>query len=310
MPALFSKPDAQAPPLDPTALAKFGRLDVVARLIVEGYMIGQHKSPFKGSSIEFVEHRQYYPGDEIRHIDWRAYGKTDKYYIKEFEEETNLRCYLIVDASGSMAYGQSTLSKYDYARYLAASLGYLLLTQRDAAGLVTFDTKVRDRCDPSANAQSFQRLVQMLEQREPGRETSLSRVFEQILPTIKRRSLIVILSDCFDKFAPLATALKAFRHSRHEVILFHIVAPEEENFPFTRPTQFRSLERNGHRLLVDPHTLRAAYLEQYQEFCAQLTRQCGTIGVDYQKLITTQPYHVALGAFLDARLRRKEKRRG
>lgn len=303
--SLLSHPDSNAPLLDPTALAKFGKLDVVAKLVVEGFMMGQHKSPFKGSSIEFVEHRQYYPGDEIRHIDWRAYGKTGKYYIKEFEDETNLRCYLLVDASGSMGFGESTLTKFEYARYLAASLGYLLLRQRDATGLITFDNKIRDRFDPSANPQNFQRMTDLLERRRPGRETSLARVFERILPTIKRRSLIVILSDCFDRLAPLATALKQFRHTRNEVIVFHIVAPEEEDFPYKRPTKFHNLERSRHQVLVDPHQLRTHYLEQYREFCAGLEKICGSSGVDYQKLITNQPYHLALGAFLDSRTRRK-----
>ena len=297
-----------APPADPTALAKFGKLEVVARLVVEGYMIGQHKSPFKGSSVEFVEHRQYYPGDEIRHIDWRAYGKTGKYYIKEFEDETNLRCYLLVDASGSMAYAGRTLSKFDYARSLAASLGYLLLTQRDATGLISFDTDVRDRFEPSASPQNFQRLVGMLEGRKPGGETSLAKVFERIATSIKRRSLLVILSDCLDRIEPLATAFQQFRHAKHEVIVFHIVAPEEAEFPFTRPTQFRNLERNGHRALVDPHQLRARYLERYTAFCDELSRVCGSAGVDYQKLLTNVPYQVALGAFLDARTRRKAKK--
>lgn len=307
MAKLFTR-SAKRPPLeDPSALAKFGKLEVIARLVVEGFIMGMHKSPFKGSSIEFVEHRQYYPGDEIRHIDWRAYGKTGKYYIKEFEDETNLRCYLLVDASGSMGYAGSTLSKFDYARYLAAALGYLLLQQRDATGLITFDTKVRDRFDPSANAQNFQRLTKMLEARRTGGETSLASVFEQILPSIKRRSLIVILSDCFDRIAPLATALKLFRHARHEVILFHIVAPEEEEFPFSRPTLFRNLEVPGHRKLVDPHQLRTHYLQQYREFCEELVRCCRTVGVDYQKLLTSEPYHLALGAFLDSRTRRKGK---
>ncbi len=297
-----SPPDA--PLLDPTALAKFGKLEVVAKLVVEGFIMGQHKSPFKGSSIEFVEHRQYYPGDEIRHIDWRAYGKTGKYYIKEFEDETNLRCYLLVDASGSMGYGESTLSKFDYCRYLASSLGYLLLQQRDATGLMTFDNKIRDRFDPSSNSQNFRRLTQMLESRKPGRETSLAKVFEKIVPLIKRRSLIVIFSDCFDRLAPLATALKQFRHLHNEVLLFHVVAPEEEEFPFKKPTKFHNRERSKHQVLVDPHQLRTHYLQQYREFCEQLVKVCGSAGVDYQKIITTQPYHLALGAFLDARTKR------
>lgn len=298
----------EAPLNDPTALARFGKLDVVARLVVEGYMIGQHKSPFKGSSVEFVEHRQYYPGDEIRHIDWRAYGKTGKFYVKEFEDETNLRCYLLVDSSGSMDYGGGTLTKFAYARQLAAALGYLLLAQRDAVGLVMFDTKVRDRFEPSTNPQNFQRLAKLLEDRAPGAETSLADVFQALIPTLKRRSLIVLLSDCFDRLEPLGAALKHFRHSRHEVVVFHVVAPEEEAFPFSRPTQFRSLERRQ-RLLVDPHRIRAQYQERYQQFCRDLTKLCGSVGVDYQKLLTNQPYHIALGAYLDARTRRKGKGR-
>jgi uncharacterized protein (DUF58 family) len=293
-----------APPLhDPTALARFGNLDLVAKLVVEGYVMGQHKSPYKGSSIEFVEHRQYYPGDEIRHIDWRAYGKTGRYYIKEYEDETNLRCYLIVDCSGSMGYGESTISKADYARQLAASLGYLLFTQRDAAGLYTFDTKVRDQLEPSTSPHTFQRITDALEKRQPGNETSLANVFETIVPQMKRRSLVTIFSDCFDRIEPLMTALKMFRHHRHEVILFQITTPEEESFPFNKPTQFRSLENPNHRKLVDPHRLRKIYLEQYQKFQEELTTGCGAIGVDYHKIVTDQPYQVALGAYLAARTR-------
>jgi uncharacterized protein (DUF58 family) len=299
---------SSAPLEDPTALARFGKLDVVARLLVEGYMVGQHKSPFKGSSVEFVEHRQYYPGDEIRHIDWRAFGKTGRYYVKEFEEETNLRAYLLVDGSGSMAYGASTLTKFDYARYLASALGYLLIAQRDAVGLMTFDTKVRERIEPAASPANFQRITQALEHWQPGQETSLAGVFEQIVPLLKRRSLVFIISDFFDRLEPLTHALKQFRHARHEVVLFQVVAPEEEEFPFSRPTQFRSLERAGHRLLVDPHRLRAIYIEQYAKFSEELVRVCGNAAVDFHKLVTSAPYQKALGAFLDARARRKGKR--
>jgi len=290
---------------DPTALAKFGGLEVVAKLLVEGYMIGQHKSPFKGSSVEFVEHRQYYPGDEIKHIDWRAFGKTGHYYVKEYEEETNLRSYLIVDCSGSMGYRGATLSKYDYARQLAAALAYLLLAQRDACGLLTFDTKVADRWDPSTNRQSFQQIVQLLEARQPGAETQLSTVFESILSTLKRRSLIFLISDCFDKIEPLIAGLKLFRAARHEMVLFQVVAPEEEEFPFKHPTQFRNLERSSQQILADPYRLRKQYLEKYNQFCDDLARGCGSCGVDYLKLRTDEPYDKALGAFLDMRVRRK-----
>jgi len=289
---------------DPTALARFGKLDVVARLLVEGYMGGQHKSPFKGASVEFVEHRQYYPGDEIRHIDWRAYGKTGRYFVKEYEDETNLRAYLLVDGSGSMAYGQSTLTKFAYAQQLAAALGYLLLSQRDAVGLMTFDTQVRERVEPAANHSNFERLSRVLVNAKPGRETALSSVFSQLIPLLKRRSLVMILSDFFDKLEPLTAALQQFRHTRHEVILFQIVAPEEEEFPFSRPTQFRSLERSGYRMLVDPHRLRAIYRQQYAKFETELAERCGNAGVDYVKLRTSDPYQKPLGAYLESRLRR------
>lgn len=290
---------------DPTALAKFGRLEVVAKLLVEGSIIGQHKSPFKGTSIEFVEHRQYYPGDEIRHIDWRAFGKTGKYYVKEFEDETNLRCYLLMDCSGSMSYAGKTLSKFDYGRQLAAALGYLLLSQRDAVGLIAFDTQVRARLEPGTSPRSFQLLTSTLESCRPGGETNLADVVELSLATIKRRSLIVLISDCFERVDALMEALKRFRHARHEILLLHVVAPEEEEFPFHNPTQFRSLEKSGHRLLVDPHRLRKQYLQQYQQFLDDLAKRAGGLGIDYLKLTTATPYQTALGAFLDARSRGK-----
>lgn len=300
---------AKDPPLnDPTALARFGNLELVARLVVEGYAMGQHKSPYKGTSIEFVEHRQYYPGDEIRHIDWRAYGKTGRYYVKEYEDETNLRCYLIVDTSGSMGFADSTVSKSFYARQLAAALSYLLFTQRDAVGLYTFDSEIRDYLEPSTNPQTFQRISKALQARDTGGETSLAKVFQELVPRLKRRSLVIVISDCYDDLAPLTTALKMFRHNRQDVILFQVVAPEEETFPFSKPTQFRSLERPGYRKLVDPHRLRQIYIEQYQKFEAQLAKRCGSVGVDFHKLSTADPYHVALGAFLDARARIKSRR--
>ncbi len=298
--------EAEAAPLnDPSALARFGRLDVVARLIVEGYMMGQHKSPFKGSSVEFVEHRQYYPGDEIRHIDWRAYGKTGKYYVKEYEEETNLRCYLLLDASGSMGYGQSTISKFAYARQMAAALAYLLIQQRDAVGLCLFDNKLRELIEPSMNAMQFPRLIQALENTKPGRETSLAGVFQEIIPRLKRRSLIILLSDLYDEIEPLQAALKRFRHYHHEVILMQIAAPEEEEFPFSRPTQFHNLENERERLLVDPHRLRKHYLEQYQAFMQRVEQICSKTNVDYVKVRTSDSFAETLGRYLAYRARRQ-----
>jgi uncharacterized protein (DUF58 family) len=288
---------------DPTALARFGRLEVVARLLIEGRLLGRHRSPFRGGSAEFVEHRQYTPGDELRHIDWRAYAKSGQYYVKQFEEQTNLRAYLLVDASGSMGYAGRTLSKYSYARVLAAALAYLLLSQRDACGLVTFADRVLDRWPPSTSQTTFQQITQLLEARECGEETQLAAVLEAVLPTLQRRSLVFLLSDGFDDVPALAATLKLFRSARHEIVFLQVVAPEEEDFTFTRPTLFRDLEVSGRQQLVDPLRLRSSYLEQYREFNRRLAECCLEAGIDHVKVVTSQPYHEVLGAYLAERSR-------
>lgn len=302
-------PESSALPTDPSELARFGRLELVARQLVEGLMMGRHRSPFKGSSVEFVEHREYYPGDEIRHIDWRAYGKTGRYYIKEFEDETNLRAHLLVDASGSMNYTGSTLSKFDYTRLLAASLTWLLLSQRDAVGLVTFDTQIREQLKTSSNRDVFRNVLHVLEASEPGKDTSLSSVVDQILPTIKRRSMLILISDCFDDLSALDRTLQRLRHARHEVVIFRIAAPEEIDFPFDRPTQFRNLEQLDDRLLVDPARLRKEYLRQYAEFSDGLQRICGQLGIDHRLIRTSDPLQQVLGEFLAERMSLQASRR-
>jgi uncharacterized protein (DUF58 family) len=286
---------------DPSSLAKYGRLAMVARQVVEGFLTGVHKSPYKGFSVEFAEHRQYYPGDEIRHIDWRAYGKTDRYYIKEYEEETNLRAHLVVDASGSMAYRGAGPSKFEYAQYIAASLSYLMLHQLDAVGLVLHDTKVRQLLQPRANSKHLLHLLHTLERTAPGGETSLAPIWHDLAGQFKRRGLVIILSDCFDQIGPLMRALRHLRHKQHEVLLFHVLAPEEIEFPFKKWTQFRNLEVAGHKLLVDPQQLRKDYLRNFQDFCRQLREQAGQMQVDYHLLRTDQPVDRALGLYLTNR---------
>ena len=290
---------------DPTSLAKYGRLALVARSLVEGFLTGAHKSPYKGFSVEFAEHRQYYPGDEIRHIDWRAYGKTDRYYVKEYEEETNLRSYLLVDASGSMSYKGAHPSKFSYAQYIAASLSYLMLHQRDAVGLVTHDTRVRQIIKPKASAKHLLHLLRTLEDTRPGGETSMAPIWHGLAGEIKRRGLIVILSDCFDQLPALMRALQHFRHERHEILLFHVLAPEEMEFPFKKWTQFRNLEVAGHKLLVDPQRLRKEYLKNFRNFCKDLRDQAGQMQIDYQLLRTDEPVDRALGAYLTRRQMRR-----
>src|SRR5205823_2374607 len=282
-------------PFDPSALSRYGGLGLVARSLVEGFLSGVHKSPFKGSSVEFAEHRPYVRGDDVRRVDWRVHGKTDRFYIKEFEEETNLRAYLLLDASGSMGYRGRTASKFDYARHVAACLAYLMLHQLDAVGLVTLDAKLRHYLPPRASAKHLLRILRVLEQTEPGGETALAPLWHELAGhQIRRRGLVVILSDCFDDLDRVATALRHFRHRRHEVTLFHVLAPEEIEFPFRRLTQFQNLESQSHRLLVDSARLRQEYLERFGAFCRQLRDRAHGMGVDYYLLRTDEPVDRAL----------------
>jgi uncharacterized protein (DUF58 family) len=296
---------AQSLSFDPSSLAKYGHLTLVARNLVEGFLTGVHKSPYKGFSVEFAEHRQYYPGDEIRHIDWRAYGKTDRYYIKEYEEETNLKAHLLVDASGSMSYRGAHASKFQYAQYIAASLAYLMLHQRDAVGLATHDTKLKQLIPPRSTSKHLLTLLRALEETQPGGETGLAPLWHQLAQKFKKRGLVVILSDCFEQIMPLLRALQHFRHRRHEVLLFHILAPEEIEFPFKKWTQFRDLEVAGRRLLVDPQRLRKEYRENFARFCKELRDAAGRAQVDYHLMRTDEPVDRALGIYLSKRQRRR-----
>ncbi len=296
--------DPQSSSLDPTALARFGRLELIARLVVEGLMSGLHKSPFKGFSVEFAEHRQYGPGDEIRHIDWRAFGKTDRHYVKEYEEETNLRAHLVVDSSGSMAYAGRTLSKFEHARRLAATLAYLMISQRDAVGLVTFDTAVRSLIPPRSAPGHFSVVCDALDNTKTGGETRLSGILNALAERIHRRGLVVILSDGFDELEELTLALLHLRHRRHEVLFFHTIAPEEEEFPFDRPARFRNLESARHDLRVDPKILRARYLERFGAFCRTLEERLHAMNADYQRASTAEPIEKTLLDYLSSRSRR------
>jgi uncharacterized protein (DUF58 family) len=301
---------------DPSSLAKYGHLSLVARTLVEGFLSGVHKSPYKGYSVEFAEHRQYYPGDEIRHIDWRAVGKTDRYYIKEYEEETNLKAHLLFDASGSMAYrggpgarahkgSAAPSSKFEYARYIAASLAYLMLHQRDAVGLSLLDTRLRAFLKPRANSKHLLQIIHTLERAWPEGETALAPLWHQVADQVKQRGLVVILSDCFDQVPALLKALQHLRYRRHEVVLLHIVAPDEIEFPFRKWTQFRNLEVLNHKLLVDPQRLRKEYLANFERFCQELRQACNRNQVDYHLMRTDQPVEHALGIYLSRRHRQR-----
>jgi len=296
------------PPIDPTALAKFGRLELLARLVVEGIMSGLHKSPFKGFSVEFAEHRQYGPGDEIRHIDWRTFGKTDRYYVKEYEEETNLKAYIVLDTSGSMAYAGRTESKLEHAKLVASALAYLMISQRDAVGLVTFDTALRTMIPPRSAPGHFSVLCKAMEDAKPGGETPLGMILHTLADRIKRRGLIVILSDGFDQIDSLSNALRHLRHRKHEVLFLQVLAPEEEEFPFRRPARFRNLENLDNSLRIDPANLRSLYLEKFHAHCRDLKDRAQSMMADYHRVVTSEPVETTLLDYLASRSRRGEGR--
>ena len=226
--------------LEPSALGRLKNLSLAARSIVEGYFSGLHKSPHKGFSVEFAEHREYTPGVDPRHIDWRVFGRRDKLYIKQYEEETSLRCYLVIDKSASMGYrsDEAKYTKLEYASYVAASLAYLAAFQHDGVGLITLDNQIRLLIPPKQGPGQLRVLMEALEDTNAGSETSLSKLFHQLAETIKRRSLVIILSDLFDEPADVIGALKHFRHKKHDVIVLHTLDPTELTFPFDDVTRY------------------------------------------------------------------------
>lgn len=288
--------------LDPQALGRLKNLSMAARRVVEGFYAGMHKSPHRGFSIEFAEHREYTPGVDPRHIDWRVFGRRDKLYVKQYEEETSLRCYLLVDQSASMGYkSQAAMSKLEYASFLAASLSYLMALQHDAVGLITFDTAVRRRVSSRQGPGHLRLLMESLEQTRAGGETKLSDVFHQLAESIARRALVVILSDLFDDPERLVSALKHFRHKKHEVIVLHTLDPAEISFPFDDASQIEDLE-TGRLITGDPRAFRKAYLDEFDLFTTTLRAGCEASQIDYELAETSQPFDLFLGRYLAKRM--------
>jgi uncharacterized protein (DUF58 family) len=287
---------------DPEILARLEGLRLRARRIVEGYVSGLHRSPYHGHSIEFAQHRQYAPGDDLRYVDWKVYGRTDKYYLKQFEEETNLICHLLLDTSQSMLYRseEAAESKLDYARRAAALLAYLVLQQQDSVGLVTFDQEIRAMVRPSASPSHLQEVAHVLDRSSAAEKTSIGPVFHELAERFTKRGIVLILSDLFDSVDGMMAGLKHFRHRRHDVVLMHVLDPAELDFPFRRATLFRGLEGLP-EVLVEPRSLRQAYLEEFGRFQRELKRQCRMHQIDYVLLRTDQPLDVALSGFLASR---------
>ncbi len=294
--------------LDPQTLASLQGLELRARSIVEGYVSGVHKSPFQGFSIEFAEHREYAPGDDLRYVDWKVFGKTDKVYLKQYEEETNLVSYMLIDTSESMRYKSEyvALSKLEYAQCIAASLSYLILQQQDSVGLVTFDNEIRSLVRASSNPSQLKQLLHLMEQTVPQSKTNTGPIFHELAERLKKRGVVLILSDLFDDVGSMLAGLKHFRHRRHEVILFHVLDPAEITFPFNQTTMFKGLEQLP-EVLTDPRSLRKAYLEEFQAFQRQVRVGCRTQGIDYFEMRTDQPLDVALSTYLARRMARTSR---
>jgi len=288
--------------LRPEVVAKLRSIDLKARLVVEGFLAGLHRSPYKGFSVEFSEHRAYMPGDELKRIDWRVYGKTDRFFVREYEEETNLRGYLVVDASGSMGYGTTGLTKLQYASYLAASLAYLLLHQKDSTGLAVFTDRVETYVPPRSSPAHLSVLLRHLDRLRPGGDTDLAGTFHALAERIKRRGLVIIISDLWDDQSRVLSALRHFRHRKHEVLVFHVIDPNERDFAYRSPVVLRDME-SGREMTLDPRVVGGEYRRGFDEHCRAFERGCREGLVDYHRLTTDTPFDRALFSYLERRHR-------
>lgn len=303
-------PSEQQPPLpgadrpdlfDPQDLARIQDLELLASRVVDGLLSGRHRSKLKGGSAEFTEHRLYVPGDEIRLLDWKVYGKSDRYYVKQYIEQTCLQVVVAVDASGSMAFGMDDGTKFKYARAVSACLSRLVLRQRDSAGLAVLGDSVRSYVPPRANPHHFRAIAELLGKAQPTGKTDLATHLTDLARRIKRRGLIVLVSDCFEETDVLKRAFHHLRSRGHEVILFHTMAPEELTFEFGGWSRFECLEVDGRRMDLDPAVIRNDYLEGVNRFLAEIKQICGETGCDYHALPTNRPLGESLTYYLKRR---------
>lgn len=291
--------------LDPQTLASVQGLDIQARLLVEGYVAGMHPSPYHGFSVEFAEHREYVPGDDVRHVDWKVWSKTDKLYLKQYEEETNLLLYLLLDTSESMSYAaEGRVTKFKYAQFVVAALAYMILQQQDSVGLALFDDAVRRYLKPAGQSSHLKEVIHLLDVTPARDKSDLGAVLHDLSERFKKRGIVAIFSDLLDDPAKVIAGLKHFRHRRHEVIVFHVLDPDEVDFPFRDPMLFQGMEDLG-EIAADPSAIAAAYRREVSEYLDALKKGCRMIDIDYVPLRTDQPLDVALSAYLAARAARK-----
>jgi len=289
--------------LDPAVVARLGTLELKARTIVEGFLSGLHRSPFKGFSVEFAEYRQYIPGDDLSTIDWKVYARSDRYYVKKFEEETNLDCHLLLDVSASMGYGgHHGMSKFEYGACLAASLGYLMNRQRDAVGLTAFDEDIVDRLPASSRPGHLRALLVTLQRLKTARKTNVAKPLHQLADMLTKRGLVVLISDLLDDPAEIIRGLKHFQFRGIDVIVFHILDADELEFPFERATRFEDLETREEIMAV-PGAVRDHYMREMQQLIDRYRRELGASGIDYQLLNTKHPLELALMSYLSTRAR-------
>ncbi len=303
----MSSADASQKYLDPKTLDRIKRMDVRARLVVEGFITGQHRSPYHGFAVEFATHREYSPGDDLRHIDWKVWSKTDRLYIKEYEAETNLKCNLLLDCSKSMRYGEkSGWSKFDYGATAAASLAFLLQQQQDAVGLVLFSNQIDLTLRPSTHPTHLKLMLHELEKVKPERNTDINDVFPSLANQIRQRGIIALFSDLFLDPQMLGDSLNQFRLRGHEVIVFHIMHNDELEFPFADNTLFRGLETDV-QLQTEPRALRQSYLDAVERYMAQVRKVCATAGIDHVLVDTSKPLDGVLSSYLSFRQKRRKQ---
>ena len=283
--------------LSPEIISQLNNLSLKARYVVEGYIVGLHKSPYHGFSVEFSEHRAYGTGDEIRHIDWKLWGKTDRYFVKQFEEETNLKSYLILDQSLSMTYKSNYISKLEYAKILASSLCYLMLKQQDAVGLTLFDDKIRLNILPRSKKSQLNILLSKMENIVPNKETIISPVLHQVAETIKKKGLIILISDLLDNPEDILLGLQHFIYKGHEVIVFHILDQQELDFNFSQRTRFRDLE-SKQEITTDPWHIKSDYQTNMKKFINYFKNNCRKNNIDYVQILTSTNLDSALSEYL------------
>ena len=292
----------QARYLDPAIIARLGTIDLKARTIVEGFLTGLHRSPYKGFSVEFAEYRQYLPGDDLATLDWKVYARSDRHFVKKYEEETNLTCHLLIDVSASMAYGSGGVTKLQYGSYLAGALAYLMHRQRDAFGLIAFDESVAALLPASARSSHLRLVLLALERLRIGTRTNVAKPLHDLAAAVRKRGMVVLISDLLDDPASVLDGLKHFRYRGTDVIVFHILDPDELHFPFEQAARFRDMETEEEVAAV-PGSIRDDYLQNIQDLIGFYRRELGLQGIDYCLLETSQPLELGLMSYLMTRRR-------